>query len=754
MDAKRQMRSASARMMADDSEHKTLFFPRTLEYKIWRGLTVFAAILTVIWEPYQVAFLSEVGNWKDTATLVEYGLTSIFVLDIAVNFNLAFYDDEVLVTERSRIAKSYSHDGMFWVDLVGILPFQAMALGVLGETGMATTPNGPNNLVLFCSLLCLLRLVRVHRVGAFSDRLQYNARISLLWFTLIRNFAVLLTVTHISACIMYFLARLHGFGNDTWLGPHIYDLNGFERYVTALYWSVTSFTTVGYGDFAPVNAEEQIFGCIVMLLNIIVQSWIFGSITLLVVKGDEKTSDYRDSLLALDQYSIMHQFDSTFQKKLKRQLRLEFNNREIADEQVLKQFPSVVRRKVMRRLYLSSLIKTNLMKGLQPQFVDSFLNACAVEIFSPGEEILERGSVSSDLFLLVRGVAEITTPENDEEADLTTFDPESRGLHRDRELLPGDFLGEIGFFSETSQHESVRCVTVCKTLTISRSAYNLVAQDHPGSAGKILQNLLTKVEELQIQPSRNQSMPYSQTGDTTQTAFLETNQGQREALIDLIKMHMQKQRDDQTTRLLFAASRGDLATISLMCDEGFDANNADYDHRTALMVASMKGNTEVVKLLLADYSGNPNLVDVHGSSALYEAVKNGHEQTMDLLLEYGADLCMQESLAASVLCQAVSDGDILFLRRLLRANIQVNASDYDKRTAAHIASAEGNVAALKVLMDHGADLRLEDRWRNTVYHEAKRSSAGQILTLLNGLDLRSTKGRRNFKLWKELRRTR
>ena len=72
--------------------------------------------------------------------------------------------------------------------------------------------------------------------------------------------------------------------------------------------------------------------------------------------------------------------------------------------------------------------------------------------------------------------------------------------------MAGAFIGEIGFFAETPQLDSVRCVTVCKTLTISRSAYNLVAQDHPGSAGKILQNLLTKVEDLQMQLSRNQSM--------------------------------------------------------------------------------------------------------------------------------------------------------------------------------------------------------------------------------------------------------
>jgi ankyrin repeat protein len=122
---------------------------------------------------------------------------------------------------------------------------------------------------------------------------------------------------------------------------------------------------------------------------------------------------------------------------------------------------------------------------------------------------------------------------------------------------------------------------------------------------------------------------------------------------------------------------------------------------------------------------------MHGSSALFEAVKNCHEATMDLLVQpYGADLCMSENLAASTLCQAVFDGDILLLKRLLQAGIQVNAADYDKRTAAHIAAAEGNVAAIKVLAEHGADLTLPDRWNNTVQEEAKRSNACQLLAYL------------------------
>jgi ankyrin repeat protein len=143
----------------------------------------------------------------------------------------------------------------------------------------------------------------------------------------------------------------------------------------------------------------------------------------------------------------------------------------------------------------------------------------------------------------------------------------------------------------------------------------------------------------------------------------------------------------------------------------------------------LKGNTDAVKTILG-YNADPNLTDVHGSSALYEVVKNAHEKTMDLLLEYAAELCMKESMAASVLCQAVFDGDILFLKRLLRANIQINASDYDKRTAAHIAAAEGNVAALRVLFERGADLTLEDRWKNTVRDEAGKANSGKLTEYL------------------------
>lgn len=743
-----------------ENHYRRIIFPWNKYYKTWWGFTVFAAVFTIFFETYQIAFVpAGLYPYNDAFSVIEYILVSVFVVDIGVNFNLAFYNEKGdIVCERQLIARNYLRF-MFWVDLVGVFPFYVIALACTGQLGQDSA------LAQYLALFRLFRMVRMYRLKQLFDILQYSTKISLMWLTLTRNFSAALAWTHFAACIMYFIARQYSFDEDeTWIGGSLTGLNAVERYLTSLYWSVVTFTTVGYGDFSPVNAAEQIWGMIYMLLNIILQSWIIGSITLLIVKHDEQTGEYRDTLKVLNQYSSMHSFDESLQKHLKTQIKLDFNNREISDEQVLRHFPSSVRRKVLRRLYLPSLMQTSLMNDVRQQFVDAFLAACNVEIFSPREEILQRGSVSSDLYLLVGGAVELLPWDSSSSTVGTSEEVGPFGSITDSELQPehgvsarqlnaGDFINEIGFFTESPQIETVRTVAVCKTLTMSRQAYKMIAQDHPGSAGKILHNLLTKVEKMraEIRSEPRVNLPkrlevlragseYDTSNDGSSSHYAEVHQtvtsvqtkAALTAIQDLVKMHISKQKDDHTTRFLFAASRGDTSTITLMCDQGFDPNSADYDFRTALMVAAVKGNTETITKLL-EYQANPNLVDMHGSSALYEAARNGHETTMAELLKHGAQLCMDESQAASTLCQAVFTGDVLTLRRLLRAQIQVNASDYDKRTAAHIAAAEGNVAALKVLVEFGADVTAKDRWNNTIHDEAKRANAIQLLEYLKTL---------------------
>jgi CRP-like cAMP-binding protein len=539
-----------------------------------------------------------------------------------------------------------------------------------------------------------------------------------------------------------------------------------------------------------VNPIEQVWGMIYMLLNMVLAAWMIGSITLLIVKTDEETGLYRDTLKTLDIYSNKNDFERPFRKRLRTQIKLYFANRQISDEEVLENFPSSTRRRVLRKLYLPCISQTQLLRGVRQQFVDAFLSHCTVEIFSCGEELLQRGSTSADLYLLVEGtvklIPHIDAMDNQENKnDLLAHGYESTvadSEHRpgestiSKKMESGRFINDVSFFTETPQTDTVRTATVVKTLTLSKENYMLIAEDHPGTVGKILHNLLEKVEDaaneygnahicltkrlevlqagsvydtntstygaagVKQDDNGDASMRYVDDNsggglddeDIHQTVASIQAQSAVVAVQDLIRMHINKLRDDHTTRFLFAASRGDTATIALMCDQGFDPNNSDYDRRTALMVAATGGCTDAAKKLL-EYQANPNLVDIHGTTALFEAVKNGHDATMEVIMEHGGKLCMEESKAASVLCQTVFNGDSITLRRLLQAKIQVDAGDYDRRTAVHIASAEGNLAALKVLIEFDADLSAKDRWGHTVFDEAQRSKSLQVVEFLNTL---------------------
>ena len=308
---------------------------------------------------------------------------------------------------------------------------------------------------------------------------------------------------------------------------------------------------------------------------------------------------------------------------------------------------------------------------------------------------------------------------------------------------------------------------------MSKANYRDLSNDHPGSAAIVLKNLLCKVEELPqsiaIRRSSRMGVCFDVESDDAGDAAAEVQAQQAlVAVQELVRLQIDKQKDDHTTRFCFAASRGDEKTIVSMCEQGFDPDSSDCeyqlwwcmchlqdipfanlqlytsylqcsfyttladDQRTALMVASMNGNCEVVTKLL-EYHANPNLVDMHGVSALYEATRNNNEDVASILLQNDGKLSMNESLAASKLCQTVFDGDTTMLKRLLKANIQVNASDYDKRTACHIAASEGNAAALKLLVEAGADISLVDRWGNTARSEAERAKSGQVLEYLDSL---------------------
>jgi hypothetical protein len=97
-----------------------------------------------------------------------------------------------------------------------------------------------------------------------------------------------LMLTHLFACGWLILHR-YAFneGMKTWVSKaNMQDRDDQELFITSYYFTLTTMTTVGYGDFSPNNSFERIWCMVVMLIGVIVFAYISGSLSSILTNAD------------------------------------------------------------------------------------------------------------------------------------------------------------------------------------------------------------------------------------------------------------------------------------------------------------------------------------------------------------------------------------------------------------------------------------------------------------------------------------
>ena len=114
----------------------------------------------------------------------------------------------------------------------------------------------------------------------------------MLFFVLI--FFILI---HIVACTWLITAHLQ---NDegvkgTWLEDFPEEnKNKMALYNIAFYWTVTTITTVGYGDISGTNNIERAYCTIVMILGVLAFSFANGSLTSILASYDSSNAALKE----------------------------------------------------------------------------------------------------------------------------------------------------------------------------------------------------------------------------------------------------------------------------------------------------------------------------------------------------------------------------------------------------------------------------------------------------------------------------
>ncbi|XP_049887583.1 potassium voltage-gated channel unc-103-like isoform X2 [Pectinophora gossypiella] len=379
----------------------------------WDWLILILVIYTAIFTPYVAAFQLNEPDFdkrsrkfgEDPIVVIDMIVDVTFIIDILINFRTTYVNvaDEV-ESDPAKIAMHYLR-GWFVIDLVAAIPFDLLLFGT--DTDETTTLIG---------LLKTARLLRLVRVARKIDRYsEYGTAVLLLLM------ATFVLIAHWLACLWYAIGswerpQLHA--PIGWLDALANDVQASydnstgpsmrSRYITALYFTCTSLTSVGFGNVAPNTDMEKGFTIFVMLVGSLMYASIFGNVSAIIQRLYSGTARYHTQILRVREFIRFHQIANPLRQRLEEYFQHAWSyTNGIDTSSLLKGFPECLQADICLHLNRNLLANCSAFEGASPGCLRALSLRFKTTHAPPGETLVHRGDVLTSLYFISRGSIEI-----------------------------------------------------------------------------------------------------------------------------------------------------------------------------------------------------------------------------------------------------------------------------------------------------------------------------------------------------------
>lgn len=422
------------------------------KFKIrWDIGVVVAVLISLIAVPYEVIFVHEVTPFS---TILYFGLSTFFLLDIFLKFRISikYFNEEI--TDRSRIKKQYYKAG-FWIDILGAFPFELLFIGSSLELF-----NEPVTLIL--RLNVLLRLRRFFEVfKSWSAFHWVNSGI----LRLTRFLIIMLILMHLVSCAWFSSSYSNSFPEDSWVALEgLQNAEPESQYIRSLYWTVTTMTTIGYGDITPHTNTEYVFVVVVMLLGATMYAYIIGNIASIISNIDTLKNDHdgrKDSLLT---YLRQNHTPDNLMDKVNNYFDYIWRSKKgVNENELFNDLPVQLKLELMHHLSSDLLGKVYLFRESSGALKEELLSQLELLSYPPEVILSHRNAFSNGVYFISKGT--LIIDGNAEQGAKAT-------------LTSGDYFGLMPMMLNEPSGGTIITNDYCEVFFLSRSSFTKLKDQH------------------------------------------------------------------------------------------------------------------------------------------------------------------------------------------------------------------------------------------------------------------------------------
>mmetsp|Transcript_42657 Transcript_42657/g.109858 ORF Transcript_42657/g.109858 Transcript_42657/m.109858 type:complete len:993 (-) Transcript_42657:1305-4283(-) len=390
--------------------HRLMIHPEAAWKSRWDWFIVVLVIYNAFFIPWDIGFNGDIEAEtpeesggrviRGTAYVIfqtlDYIIDACFVIDIMMNFRTAYLERGIAISDPKVVGRRYLKN-WFVIDFLASMPFELLSY-IAPSAFMVGPPGKQFNLFVFFRLPRLLRLRR------FFYKLD-KVRSFLNFLRIFKMLLIFVLVAHWFGCFWFMIGYYVEMDNNSWLIYYnITDKGIGTEMLYSYYWSLTTMTTVGYGDMSPQTNAERLYTMAVFVVGALIYATIFGSVAVLLQNFDRAGARYREKMEAISEFVNFYNIPAEFHQRIADHVDHLWQRHGGMDvSAAVGDLPDALRTEVLMHLHGTMIRELQVFQECEEGFLRSVVMRLKPQVCLPGESIIEENDPATTMFLLRKG---------------------------------------------------------------------------------------------------------------------------------------------------------------------------------------------------------------------------------------------------------------------------------------------------------------------------------------------------------------